>query len=109
MILWKSSTSASAWQRFSHGGALNWGTLQNKRCKNEIPAECFVRSGTRVLIVRDPFLTWWGSTLLEARQPDARRPGRGRDPDRAIQPERDGAVATLATPGSTHAEQAMER
>ena len=54
------------------GGALNWGTLQNKRCRREIPDDCFIRSGARVLIVRDPLLSWWGTTLTHARQPDTR-------------------------------------
>jgi hypothetical protein len=38
------------------GGAINWGTIQNKRSRREIPDECFVRSGVRVLVRRDPFL-----------------------------------------------------
>jgi hypothetical protein len=49
------------------GGAINWGTVQNKRSRGEIPDECFVRAGPRVLVVRDPFLSWWGSTLRPAR------------------------------------------
>ncbi len=53
------------------GGAINWGTVQNKRSRREIPDECFIRSGTRVLVIRDPFLKWWSSTLTEARQPAA--------------------------------------
>jgi hypothetical protein len=38
------------------GGAINWDSIQNKRSRREIPDECFCRSGTRVLVVRDPFL-----------------------------------------------------
>ena len=45
------------------GSAIAWGTIQNKRTKSEIPEDCFLRSGRIVLIVRDPFLTWWISTL----------------------------------------------
>jgi hypothetical protein len=40
------------------GGAIRWGTTQNRRSKGEIPADCFARSGTRVLVIRDPFLNW---------------------------------------------------
>ena len=50
------------------GGAICWGTIQNKRSRREIPSECFVRSGPRVLVVRDPFLDWWGATLRPARE-----------------------------------------
>jgi hypothetical protein len=61
------------------GGAISWGTTQNQRSRGEIPAECFVRSGTRVLVIRDPFLTWWASRLSDARQPPSRpMPRRGR-------------------------------
>jgi hypothetical protein len=49
------------------GGAINWGTTQNKRCKGEIPDDCFVRSGPRVLVIRDKFLDWWATTLRPAR------------------------------------------
>jgi hypothetical protein len=49
------------------GDALNWSTLQNKRSKGQIPDACFLRSGPRVLVVRDKFLDWWGSTLQPAR------------------------------------------
>jgi hypothetical protein len=55
------------------GGAVNWGTIQNKRSRREIPDQCFVRSGTRVLVLRDPFLDWWATTLLESRQRPVRR------------------------------------
>ena len=58
------------------GGSINWGTVQNRRSRNEIPDDCFVRSGKRVLIVRDRFLDWWSGTLSEARQPGVSRPQR---------------------------------
>ena len=58
------------------GDAIKWGTIQNKRSAREIPEECFVRSGTRVLVVRDPFLNWWATTLSKARQPSVQRRGR---------------------------------
>jgi len=51
------------------GDAIHWPTIQNKRSRREIPDECFVRSGPRVLVRRDPFLNWWGTTLTDARQP----------------------------------------
>ena len=53
------------------GGAVHWPTIQNRRALRQIPDDCFVRSGTRVLVLRDPFLNWWGTTLSEARQPIA--------------------------------------
>jgi hypothetical protein len=62
------------------GGAIAWGTIQNKRSRHEIPNEStiFIRSGNRVLVVRDEFLRWWEGTLSEARrlpvlQPPPRR------------------------------------
>jgi len=54
------------------GGAICWGTVQNKRCRGEIPDECFVRSGLRVLVVRDRFLDWWSATLRPARETSRR-------------------------------------
>jgi hypothetical protein len=52
------------------GGAICWGTIQNKRSRREIPPECFSRSGAGPTIVdRDLFLDWWSTTLSEARQP----------------------------------------
>jgi hypothetical protein len=52
------------------GRALRWRTIQNKRQKGEIPPECFVRSqsGLRVMVLRDPFLDWWKTTLCPAQQ-----------------------------------------
>jgi hypothetical protein len=49
------------------GGAVCWATTQNKRCKGEIPDNCFVRSGPRILVIRDRFLDWWASPLQPAR------------------------------------------
>jgi hypothetical protein len=45
------------------GKAIRWSTTQNKRCRGEIPTECFAYSGNRVLVLRDPFLAWWATTL----------------------------------------------
>ncbi len=45
------------------GGAISWGTIQNKRSRKEIPRDCFVYVGPKVLVVRDRFLDWWGSQL----------------------------------------------
>src|SRR5437868_1958075 len=60
------------------GGAIHWPTIQNRRSAREIPDECFCRSGSRVLVIRDPFLDWWGTTLTEARQLPSRPAPRGR-------------------------------
>jgi hypothetical protein len=63
------------------GGAINWGTTQNRRSRDEIPNadKIFVRSGNRVLVIRDPFLDWWATTLSEAkRAPVIPPPRRGR-------------------------------
>jgi hypothetical protein len=53
------------------GGAICWGTVQNRRSRREIPNEneIFIRSGNRTLARRDPFLEWWASTLLNAKHP----------------------------------------
>jgi hypothetical protein len=53
------------------GRAISWGTIQNKRSQREIEneAEIFVRSGNRVLVVRDPFIEWWAGSLSQARRP----------------------------------------
>jgi hypothetical protein len=64
------------------GGAIHWPTIQNRRALRQIPDRCFVRSGPRVLVLRDEFLNWWATTLSEARQPDVKHPAR-RAPDRA--------------------------
>ena len=60
------------------GGAICWGTIQNRRSRNEIPDDCFARSGPRVLVIRDPFLDWWAKTLSPARRPPVLPPRRGR-------------------------------
>ncbi len=62
------------------GGAIRWETIQKKRCKREIPDECFARSTSArgVLVVRDPLLDWWATTLTDARQPFAGTPRRRR-------------------------------
>jgi hypothetical protein len=67
------------------GGAICWGTTQNRRSRGEIPDECFTRSGARVLVIRDPFLDWWATTLSDARRPSVlpSRPPRRRRRDRA--------------------------
>jgi hypothetical protein len=64
------------------GYAIAWGTVQNKRSRREIPEGCFVRSGSRVLVRRDPFLDWWKSTLSPARRPPVLPPRRGRRRER---------------------------
>lgn len=58
------------------GNAIHWPTIQNRRALRQIPDACFVRSGRRVLILRDEFLDWWATTLSEARQPAGRQRGR---------------------------------
>jgi hypothetical protein len=60
------------------GGAICWGTTQNRRSRGEIPEDCFARSGTRVLVLRDPFLAWWATTLSPARRPPMLSPSRDR-------------------------------
>ena len=64
------------------GHAIAWGTVQNKRSRREIPDDCFTRSGSRVLVLRDPFLNWWETTLSPSRRPPVvpprRRRSRGR-------------------------------
>jgi hypothetical protein len=45
------------------GNAIHWPTVQNNRALRKIPEECFVKSGRRVLVIRDPFLSWWSTTL----------------------------------------------
>jgi hypothetical protein len=64
------------------GGAIHWPTIQNRRALRQIPDGCFVRSGPRVLVLRDEFLNWWGTALSEARQSDVKHPAR-RAADRA--------------------------
>src|SRR3954462_11483726 len=61
------------------GGAIHWPTIQNRRALRQIPDDCFVKSGPRVLVLRDEFLNWWATTLPDARHPEARRPHRRAD------------------------------
>jgi len=51
------------------GNAIVWGTIQNLRARREIPDGCFVRSGPKIIVLRDPFLDWWGARLSDARLP----------------------------------------
>jgi len=38
---------------------LRWRTIQNRRSRGEIPAQCFVKvSSRKVIILRDAFLEW---------------------------------------------------
>ncbi|WP_319540951.1 hypothetical protein [uncultured Pseudodesulfovibrio sp.] len=47
------------------GNAVRWRTIQNKRANKEVPEECFLRHGSRkVLVVREPFLDWWLGQLV---------------------------------------------
>ena len=48
------------------GEAINWRSTQNARSRSEIPAECFIYSGRKVLVRRDPFLDHWKGTLSES-------------------------------------------
>jgi len=66
------------------GGAIHWPTIQNKRALRLIPPECFCYSGRQVLVKRDAFLAWWGTTLTDTSpcfdKPEKRR-GRPRCSD----------------------------
>lgn len=43
---------------------LRWRTIQNRRSRGEIPAECFVKMSSRkVVVLRDPFLAWLSSDM----------------------------------------------
>ena len=55
------------------GNAIRWATTQNRRAQRKIPDKCFCRSGPRVLVIRDPFLDWWQTTLTEAREKHRRQ------------------------------------
>src|SRR4051794_6333155 len=55
------------------GGAIHWPTIQNRRALRQIPDDCFFRSGARIVVIRDEFLSWWATTLAEARQPVLKR------------------------------------
>jgi len=56
------------------GGAILWATIQNLRSQRRIPDSCFVRSGSKVLVRRDPFLSWWETTLREIQSPPRQSP-----------------------------------
>jgi hypothetical protein len=75
------------------GGAVHWQTIQNKRSRREIPEDCFVRSGTKnVLVVRDKFLDWWITTLRPACQTKTQcipRPRAGRRDRKHAMPRTD--------------------
>ena len=60
------------------GGAICWGTIQNLRSQRQAPEDAFVRSGNKIVVIRDKFLPWWVFTLSDARQPPAVRPPRRR-------------------------------
>lgn len=45
------------------GGAFSWAYIRKLKSEGKIPAECFVTSGRKLLVVRDPFLVWWASRL----------------------------------------------
>ncbi|NMC48705.1 MAG: hypothetical protein GYA47_04640 [Desulfovibrio sp.] len=47
------------------GKAIRWRSIQNLRSKRVIPSECFIYSGSKVLVRRDLFLKWWRGTLRE--------------------------------------------
>lgn len=49
------------------GDAIHWPTIQNARMRHEIPGDCFVLSGRKILVVRDEFLNWWKGTLKPSR------------------------------------------
>lgn len=48
------------------GRAINWRTVQNLKSLKQIPSECFAYSGRKGLVLRDPFLEWWRTTLRAA-------------------------------------------
>ena len=55
------------------GYSIRWSTTQNRRSQKKIPDECFASGGPRLtIILRDPFLDWWETTLPPNRPP---RPG----------------------------------
>ena len=60
------------------GGAICWGTIQNRRANREAPEDAFVRAGNRIIVIRDKFLPWWIYGLLPARRPPVVPPRRGR-------------------------------
>ena len=81
------------------GGAIIWRTIQNRRSAKEIPDDCFVRSGNRVLVLRSPFLAWFATTLRDARQPFGKPPRTSRPTPRAGRTRRS-RIASVATAAS---------
>lgn len=52
------------------GRIFRWRTLQNLRCRGEIPAECFLRLTPRkILIHRDRLIAWVAQTGSEKVRP----------------------------------------
>ena len=45
------------------GNALRWRTLQNMKCRGELPSELFIRHGRKLLLDRDVLLDWWKDKL----------------------------------------------
>jgi hypothetical protein len=66
---WPAAFSGPQLDKLS-GNALRWSTTQNRRCKGEIPSECFVE-GRPTIVLRDPFLDWVDTWLTSkaARSP----------------------------------------
>lgn len=41
------------------GNVLRWRTIQNRRCRREIPEDCFSKiSARKIVIHRDAFIAW---------------------------------------------------
>ena len=40
-------------------------TIRNMRCQKKIPSECFIKEGSRVLMVKEPFLKWFTRRLIQ--------------------------------------------
>jgi hypothetical protein len=48
------------------GHCIRWKTTQNRRSLKMIPPECFIATAGRpTIVVRDPFLDWWGKWCAE--------------------------------------------
>jgi len=46
---------------------LRWRTIQNRRSRGEIPAQCFIKvSPRKVIILRDAFLKWLDADMKRA-------------------------------------------
>ena len=46
------------------GGGVKRRTLQNLKSSGEAPEDLFIKDGSRkTLVLRDPFLEWWGNRL----------------------------------------------